>query len=378
MTVRQAMPLFWKYLFVVATSCLLAFVISTQARASTPVASKAPTTAASAATNTVTRVADTNYAAAGPSTVQVIEETWRDAARGRDVPVRIYAPSAESAPKGKLAVILFSHGLGGSRAGGRAWGEHWASHGFVSVHLQHAGSDESIWRSKRAAQAEADLKGAMTINNLNLRVGDVHYVLDELARRVRIDAGWPWRELDLSRIGMSGHSFGAQTTLAVSGLQSPGVGGMAGYDKRITAAIAFSPNARNKRVLDKQFGGITMPFMSITGTLDGAVLGDGTKPSDRELPFRHMAPGNKYLLVMDGGDHSVFGGHTLGGRRSETARDQEIQADVKAASLAFWNAQLRNDAAASSWLTGATAAEVNLKNSGMRSSLNAADRYEYR
>ncbi len=374
MTVRQAMPLFWRYLAVVATSCLLAFVISTQARASTQAPQKAAPNAA------VTADASANaYASAGPFTVQVIEETWRDTARGRDVPVRIYAPSAETAPKEKLAIVLFSHGLGGSRAGGKAWGEHWASHGFVSVHIQHAGSDESIWKSKRAAQAEADLKGAMTINNLSLRVGDVHYVLDELTRRASADAGWPWRALDLSRVGMSGHSFGAQTTLAVSGQQSPGVGGMAGYDKRITAAIALSPNARNKRALDKQYGSITMPFMSITGTLDGAVLGDGTQPSDRELPFRHMAPGNKYLLVMDGGDHMVFGGHSLGARRAETARDREIQIDVKAASVAFWKAHLLNDTAARTWLANSAAAsESTSVASGLRAALAANDRYEIR
>jgi predicted dienelactone hydrolase len=374
MTVRQAMPLFWRYLAVVATSCLLAFVISTQARASTQAPLKAaPIETASADTSAHA------YASAGPATVQVIEETWRDAARGRDVPVRIYTPAADTAPKEKLAIVLFSHGLGGNRAGGKAWGEHWASHGFVSVHIQHAGSDDSIWKSKRAAQAEADLKGAMTINNLSLRVGDVHYVLDELGRRARADAGWPWRALDQSRIGMSGHSFGAQTTLAVSGLQSAGVGGMAGYDKRITASIALSPNARNKRALDKQFGGITMPFMSITGTLDGAVLNDDTKPTDRELPFRHMAPGNKYLLVMDGGDHMVFGGHTLGSRRAETARDREIQADVKAASVAFWKAHLRNDASARTWLASTAAmSESNSMKSSLRGSLAAADRYEIR
>ena len=58
---------------------------------------------------------------------------------------------------------------------------------------------------------------------------------------------------------------------------------------------------------------------------------------------------------MDGcsfldGDHMVFGGQPLGGRRPETARDRDIQAGVKAATLAFWDATLKQDAVAKTWL----------------------------
>ena len=62
--------------------------------------------------------------------------------RGRELPLRIRVPDAP----GTRAAILFSHELGGSVDGGRTWGEHWASHGFVVIHLQHRGSDESVWR----------------------------------------------------------------------------------------------------------------------------------------------------------------------------------------------------------------------------------------
>ena len=53
--------------------------------------------------------------------VRIIEQDWNDSARNRVVPVRIYLPGVENAA-GKTSVplplILFSHGLGGSRAGG--------------------------------------------------------------------------------------------------------------------------------------------------------------------------------------------------------------------------------------------------------------------
>ena len=297
--------------------------------------------------------------------VAASEATWRDDVRNRDVPVRIYTPVAAEAPKdARYPVILFSHGLGGSRAGGKHWAEHWASHGYVVVAMQHIGSDDSLWKDRAMKEREAGLKAGMTMKNLGYRVGDVRFVIDEVTRRATAgDAAFD--RADSTRIGMSGHSFGAQTTFAVSGQKSPSLAGQAGLDTRIVAAIAFSPNARNKNNLSRQFGDIRVPFFSITGTEDGSILGDGTRYQDRILPHENMPAGGKYLLVFDGGDHMVFGGHMIEGRRSETARDREIQAVVKNATLAFWNATLKQDASARKWLSA----------SGLAATLGANDRF---
>ncbi len=339
MTIRKAMPLLWKYLLVVATSCMLAFVISREARAAEPNVQELPPA--------------NSYEQAGVYSIDVIDQEWRDQGRERTIPVRILAPRLPL-QDGKDAlrspVIIFSHGLGGNKSGGKFWGEHWASHGFIVVHLQHPGSDESIWQSKSTADAVTGMKSAMTMNNLGLRVGDVHFVIDEIVKRGRAGEG-VFKFADTTRIGMSGHSFGAQTTLSVAGQSSPAVRGQSGFDKRITAAIAFSPNARNKTNLEKQFGDIRMPFFSITGSKDGAVLNDGTEVAHRVLPYQKMPPGDKYLTVYEDGDHMVFGGHKLGGRRPQTERDSEIQNDVKASTLAFWNAYLKDSASAKKWLS---------------------------
>jgi hypothetical protein len=173
---------------------------------------------------------------------------------------------------------------------------------------------------------------------------------------------------------MSGHSFGAQTTLAIVGQKAGILGGQSGLDTRIVAAIAFSPNARNKRHVARQFGDIQIPFMSITGTKDGSILDDGTRYQDRMLPYENMPAGGKYLLVFDGGDHMVFGGHELGARRSHTARDREIQSNVKAATVAFWNATLKHDESAGEWLNPRL---DSAGNSGtFKSMLNAEDTFE--
>ena len=340
MTIRKVIPILWKYLLVVVTSCTLAFVISQESRAAQASPASSAQSAAVAA----------RYDAGGPYAIETSDEAWQDEARKRGVPVRIISPKmAEAVDVTKFPVIIFSHGLGGSRIGGKLWGEHWASHGYVVVHLQHPGSDESIWKRKPLDQVENNLKRAMTMSNLGLRVGDVHFVIDEILRKASAGSG-TFKLADARKIGMSGHSFGAQTTLSIAGQASPSVGGQSGFDKRVAAAVAFSPNARNKNKLEKQFGDIRMPFFSITGAKDGAVLNDGTTVADRALPFQYMPAGDKYLLVLDGADHMVFGGLNAPRHKAGGEHDTEIQADVKAVTLAFWNAYLKTDSSAKSWL----------------------------
>src|SRR6266446_1669455 len=95
-------------------------------------------------------VADPNPAPAeykksgGPYSVEIARYDWLDPKRDRKVPVKIYFPKAGDGP---FPVIIFSHGLGGSREGYEYLGWHWASWGYVSVHLQHLGSDNAVWEN---------------------------------------------------------------------------------------------------------------------------------------------------------------------------------------------------------------------------------------
>jgi hypothetical protein len=71
----------------------------------------------------------------------VQNETWLDPSRQREVPVTVRWPTAQATSGEALPVVLFSHGLGGTREGGAVWGQAWAAAGFVVLHLQHPGSD---------------------------------------------------------------------------------------------------------------------------------------------------------------------------------------------------------------------------------------------
>src|ERR1017187_10861522 len=101
-------------------------------------------------------------AAAAPT---IMDLTVHDAARSRDLPVRVYLPT-NAAP---VPVVVFSHGLGGNREGSKFLGEHWAARGYVAVFLQHPASDDSIWKDKPVKDVMADMTRATSLDNFLLR-----------------------------------------------------------------------------------------------------------------------------------------------------------------------------------------------------------------
>ena len=246
---------------------------------------------------------DGHTAQPGQYTVETAIYDWLDKTRDRDVPVRLYFPRTGKRP---FPVIVFSHGLGGSRDGYAYLGRHWASYGYVSVHLQHKGSDTSVWKGnpqpmESMRQAAADLR-----NSVN-RVADVRFAIDQLTKLQR-ESGSLGGRLDLTRLGMAGHSFGGWTTLAIAGeiFITPGGREIAVGDPRVKAAIAMSaPVPRNKEQLDKAFAGIRIPCLHMTGTLDDSPIGE-TKAAERRLPFDHIRSADQYLITFIGGDHIDF------------------------------------------------------------------------
>ena len=81
--------------------------------------------------------------------VRALELTVHDAARQRDIPLRVYLPTTNGANGQKAEpVVLFSHGLGGTRQGCAYLGTHWSARGYTVVFLQHAGSDDSADRRR--------------------------------------------------------------------------------------------------------------------------------------------------------------------------------------------------------------------------------------
>jgi predicted dienelactone hydrolase len=228
-------------------------------------------------------------------------------------------------------------------------GKHWAARGYVAVFLQHPGSDDSVWRNERPLRRMAAMKQAAGFENFMYRVKDVPAALDQLEAWNNEDDHALKGRMDLERVGMSGHSFGAVTTQAVSGQTFPR-GGPSLTDKRIKAAIAFSPSGpRDAGEPGAAFGKVAIPWMLMTGTKDVALIGT-TDVKSRLSVFPNLPAGGKYELVLDRAEHSAFTDRALPGDREK--RNPNHHRVILALSTAFWDAFLRDDAAAKSWLDG--------------------------
>jgi len=287
----------------------------------------------------------------GPATVEVLRCDWTYPDRPRTVPAKIYYPAT---PREPAPVIVFSHGLGGSRDGYEYLGRHWASWGYVSVHLQHPGSDSSVWK-EHAGDQDAILaamrRAAAKPDNALLRPLDVRLALDELEKMNR-EAGPLHGRLDLGRTGMAGHSFGSYTTLAVAGETFIGPAGRHFQlaDPRVKAAIAMSsPVPHRADHYAPAFATIAIPCLHMTGTRDVSIIGD-TTAEQRRIPFDYsLAQADTYLVTFADGDHMIFSGRgeSMPARKS----DAMFQDLIRQSTLAFWDAYLRGDAAAKTWLT---------------------------
>lgn len=289
---------------------------------------------------------------------KTVDLTVRDEARDREIPLRAYLPDGhDPAP-----LVLFSHGLGGSRENNPYLGKHWSARGYVVVFMQHHGSDESVWKDQPLVGRMRALRGAASAKNFLLRVQDVPAVLDQLEKWNGEPGHGLAGRLDMAHIGMSGHSFGAVTTQSVSGQSAPLIG-QRFTDKRIKAALAMSPTSPKRGDVAAAFGRVSIPWMVMTGTEDEALIGDQDVESRLKVYPNLPATIDRYELVFEGGQHSAFSERALPSYKH--ARNPNHHRAILALSTAFWDAYLRGDSEARKWLLG----------DGPRSVLEEKDRW---
>jgi len=273
----------------------------------------------------------------------MLDLTVKDKGREREIPLRVYLPTVRT----PAPVVLFSHGLGGSCKGNAFLGKHWAARGYVAVFLQHPGSDTSVWKDKPLRERMEAMRQAVSARNFMLRVEDVSAVLDQLEQWQKTDGHALAGRMNLNRIGMSGHSFGAVTTQAVSGQT---FGRLISFtDTRIKAAIAFSPSSPHRGNPGQAFGNVKIPWMLMTGTKDIAIVADIDIKS-RLAAFPALPAGGKYELVLYGAQHSAFTDRSLPGDTEK--RNPNHHRVILALSTAFWDTWLREDGRAKAWLHG--------------------------
>ncbi len=293
--------------------------------------------------------------------IEILDLTVVDKEREREIPIRVYLPP-ERSPR---PVVLFSHGLGGSRDGNEYLGTHWAKRGLVVIYLQHPGSDNSVWQNKPVWRRKKAMKDAANAKNFLLRVKDVPAVLNQLELWNNTEGHFLAGRMNLNKVGMSGHSFGAITTQAVSG-QTFKNANISFTEPRITAAIMFSPSSpRRGGNPEEAFGNVKIPWLLMTGTKDIAPIGNADLKS-RLAVFPALPPGGKYEVVLARAEHSAFTDRALPGEAEK--RNPNHHRAILALSSAFWEAYLRNDDNAKNWLEG----------DGPRTILEKDDRWQWK
>lgn len=258
--------------------------------------------------------------AALASAYETLDLDWMDASRQRPVPVRLYWPEGEQS----VALVVFSHGIGGSRRGYRYLGEHFASRGVASLHLQHVGSDRSLWGGNPFSLLGRLQDAAQEREALD-RVRDLRFALDQVLAHEVFGA-----RIDRARIAAAGHSYGANTVMLASGAAIVRDGRPVELrDARIRAAVLLSaPPFYGEKDPAPILRPVTLPTLHITATEDTIRIPGFYSPVDDRLAvFEAMGGPLKALAVFEGGSHSIFtnrgasGGAELNARVKEATRE---------------------------------------------------------
>lgn len=271
----------------------------------------------------------------------IVDFDWVDQARSRPVPARLYWPTT-AVSEGSVPLVVFSHGIGGSRQGYSYLGKHWSAHGIASLHVQHVGSDAALWRGNPFGVV-GRLHAAAQEKEAIARAADVRFALD---RMLSDEPGSRGALVDRQRIVAAGHSYGANTTLLTIGAQVVRNGQTIDcLDSRFSAAVVISaPPFYGETDLSAVLRNVSVPTMHVTATDDViAIPGYHSDVTDRLAIFDAIASPHKLLAVFRGGSHSMFTDRPLTGGLSLNGK---VKLATSALTLAFFDFAFDGDSAA--------------------------------
>ncbi len=258
---------------------------------------------------------------------------WYDSSRERQVPALLFLPKKVLLPQhsqtAKIPLVIFSHGLGGSRDRYAYLGQYWASKGVASLHLQHVGSDRQVWQGSRIT-LPLRLRKAAGDDEALARVADVKFALDTLLHSSVA------KFIDQQHLIIAGHSYGANTAMLIAGAEvERNRQRIKLQDPRFNAAILISaPPFYSNQKLDDILAKVKIPTLHITTTKDEiTVPGFYSAPEDRLELFNAIGSDYKLLAVFYGGSHNIFTGRRH--RPELSVQNQVLKAATQSLSLAF-------------------------------------------
>jgi predicted dienelactone hydrolase len=268
---------------------------------------------------------------------RAVDFDWVDDSRARPVPARLYWPANVSS--GRVPLIVFSHGMGGSRRGYTYLATRWATQGVASLHVQHVGSDSTVWRGNPFGVVDR-LQAAAHDREAAARVGDLRFALDRILSK---STGSYAAFVDRRRIVAAGHSYGANTTLLAVGARVVREGRWLEFrDPRFSAAIVIStPPFYGEADLNAVLEKVTVPTLHVTATEDViAIPGLYSPAADRAAIFGAVPKSRKLFAIFRGGSHSIFTDRALTGGPALNPKVKEATADL---ALAFLDYTFRDD-----------------------------------
>jgi len=153
--------------------------------------------------------------------------------------------------------------------------------------------------------------------------------------------------LDLQRIGVSGHSFGGYTAMAIAGQNNAKHKLGDGRDKRVKAVVQMSAPVAKVRVRGYAYDAVSLPVFHMTGTNDESPL-NTTTAADRRVPY-DLTKEEACLVVFKDGDHAIFSGRKRLSRKAR-GQDEVFHWHICRSTTAFWDAHLRGNKDAWKWL----------------------------
>lgn len=286
-----------------------------------------------------------------PHAVRMVRGQLVDHGRGnRVIALKFYYPQSHNLTQ--LPLIVWSHGLGGSVDGAAFISRFLTSHGYCILHVNHAGTDSSLWEGKPGHPWDI-IKATPIPRSMTLaRFADVPFVLDNLAEFIN---QYPdiAPHIDTKTIGMSGHSFGAMTTQVMCGQQFPDEQGiLQDYsDPRFKCGVLYSPVPAfhlTGELPQRIYGSINRPLFHMTGTDDSSPV-EGFDYTRRLDVYNNSGSAEKMLMILNDGDHMVYNGSR--GKLGQNPNRELHESLIKISALAFWDAYLKGDENAKAWLT---------------------------
>jgi predicted dienelactone hydrolase len=272
---------------------------------------------------------------AGPYPVQTIKELiLRDEARGKDLPLRISHPPG----RGPFPVIVWSHGAWGCKDDYLVLTEHWVRNGYVVIQPSHSDS--------RTLGAKVGAPGSF--RDWQSRPADVSFILDSralLEQKEPTLAG----KLDEKRVGVGGHSFGANTAQLIGGAKAYLPSGEKSFaDPRVKAVMILSGQGPGEMLRETSWENFAALLLVMSGSRDGPTR-TGQPAEWRKKPYELSPAGEKYLVWVEGLDHGYGGVPGISFSPRNQKNEDHVQL-TKVATLAFWDAYVYGSAEARSYL----------------------------